>query len=263
MQIYAIGGGKADHPRMLEHYARIVELARIAAQGSAPRMALLPTAHRNGLHSALSFRPFLRDHFTKIGCEVAEILIGDVAPHEREHSNAEIRETLERAHALYVLGGDTRYLLNAVRARNLETMIEERARSGLVLTGSSAGAIWLSSRCISDSEAYQNPLQWSYITLEGLGLLPFFVNVHDNQGVREGLAQPVDRSKHFEACLVRSEATVGLAIDNFVALHIVDGRCRVAGARSDDGAYILRTEAGQVARTKIEGELDLQSLSSA
>jgi dipeptidase E len=137
--------------------------------------------------------------FTKRGCTVNEILIGDVLPGEREMSVDEVNHLLKNSDALFVLGGDTRYMLDVITARSLGQLFINSLESGKLFSGTSAGAIWLAEVAMSDSEKFAKPVDWSFIMLKGLGVLPFLMTVHDDQGVAGGVSEVMwfNRSGHF------------------------------------------------------------------
>jgi len=256
--VYGIGGGNPADPRMLEHYSRIVDLARASISGRRePRIALLPTAHHNGTHAKLTFRKFIADRFTEIGCRCREILLGDVPAGEKATSNADVEEILSQSDALYVLGGDTRYLLNVLSDRDLISVFHKHFESGLILSGSSAGLIWLADVCMSDSESFSEPEGWRFVMIDGIGIIPMAVNAHDNQGVSDGVLPGITRMKQFEMQLRKIPDTTGLAVDEFAALEIRDGKCKVRSHQENTGAYLLAVIDSRIRRRKIEGEVNL------
>lgn len=256
-KLYCMGGGKALDPRMIEHYSHTVDLTRESISSGEPRIAILPTARRNGLMSRLTRGHEVAQEFTARGCEVNEILIGEVPPGEREMSDAEVSSLLESSDALFVLGGDTRYLLQMLEARNLQPMFLEALRAGKLFSGSSAGTIWLADQAMSDSESFTMPVDWNFIMLKGLGVLPFVMNVHDDQGVATGVARQVVRREQFELEFLKLQNTPGLAIDEFVGLEIRNGVCTVRSPSPEKGAYLLANDGGFILRRRIEGTLDL------
>ena len=260
---YGIGGGKPDDPRMLPHYQRVAAIAASRAVSEKPLIAILPTAHRNGLHPALTYRAFIVETFENLGCATIEILIGDVPRGESPFTHDEVAEVLTNASALFVLGGDTRYLLEICRNQDFTPVFRNAFSSGLPFCGSSAGCIWISRISMSDSEWFETPDSWRYIMINGLGFVPLCLNVHDNQGVREGLNPSRARRKAFERMFMDSGENFAIAIDEFVALEFHDGALKVVGTDFGRGAYVIRRSGGDVRREPFTGnmkDVDLDSL---
>jgi peptidase E len=255
--LYCIGGGKSLDERMIEHYMHTIDLAREISGATPPKIAVLPTARRNGTLQTLPRGAGVTKEFTKRGCTVNEILIGDVLPGEREMSDGEVNHLLKISDALFVLGGDTRYMLDVIAARCLAPLFINYLESGKLFSGTSAGAIWLAESAMSDSEKFVKPADWRFIMLKGLGVLPFTMTVHDDQGVAGGVSEGVVRREEFERQLLASGNRPGLAIDEFVGLEIRNGQCTVRSPSAEKGAYVLAKDNGSIIRKKIEGIVNL------
>ncbi len=119
--IYGMGGGKMSDDLMAGHYPRIVNLAQAQFTPEKTQIAIVPTAHFNGTNGRLGrgFMDFTVDTFEGLGCDTEQILIGDLPAGQRETRTEDIEQILDKAHAVFVLGGDTRYLLKVVRDRGL------------------------------------------------------------------------------------------------------------------------------------------------
>ncbi len=234
-QLYLIGGGHNQDPRMKVHHLNIRDLAQQASGPEVPRIALLPTAHHNGLFpEKLPHRDFIHQRFIDLGCEVEEIIIGTPRHQETTHTPEQVSQIIDHSHVIFVLNGDTRYLLQQCLDQNLNQVFINAYQNGKILAGSSAGCIWVGESCMSDSLAYDRPDNWHYISLQGLGIIPAILNAHDNQGVRPGLNPPVPRSQHFDQLLSNSDhSQEGIAIPEFTALHL-----------TDDQVHIITTEPG-------------------
>ena len=101
--------------------------------------------------------------------------------------------------------------------------------------------------------------------LDGLGFVPLCLNVHDNQGVREGLNPSHARRKAFEKMFLNSGENFAIAIDEFVALELHDGALQVVGTDFDRGAYVIRRSGDEVHREPFTGnmkDVDLDTLVS-
>ncbi|MDH3492406.1 MAG: Type 1 glutamine amidotransferase-like domain-containing protein [Acidobacteriota bacterium] len=258
---YGIGGGDMRHANMAIHYPRIVELAREQAGREGVRVSILPTAHLNGTNKKMGrgWMDFIVEQFERLGCEVCNIFIGDLLPDQKPVSNKEVVTILDNSDAVFVLGGDTQYLLEVVRDRELVKPFLDAYERGTVFAGSSAGLIWFSKYCMSDSESFHEDA-WNYIMLEGLGVLPLAVNVHDNGTVPEGIIDRRSRREQFEERFLEIVDTPGLAVDEMVGIEVVEGICKVRTADRSIGAEILINEGGVVRRKKMDGAVEIDLL---
>jgi peptidase E len=235
------------------HYDAIVALAREARVTRDVRLAILPTARRNRTSPRLGPWDDISRQFAERGCEVIDILVGDVPAGQREMDRGEVEAMLARADLLFVPGGDTRYLLEILRSQDLEGIFRSAIEAGLVTAGSSAGTLWLAERGMSDSESFTAEGPWQFIMVEGLAVLPYTINVHDNAGRGGGCASPRTRREQFEdRFLAEKPERLGLAIDEFAALEVRGRRGGVRSPSSGIGIDLLRrTEAG-IERRRIE-----------
>lgn len=255
---YGIGGGDMRHKRMQIHYPRVVELAKRQFGREKPSITILPTAHLNGTNKKMGrgWMDFIVEKFEQLGCEVRNIWIGDLLPEQEPTPAATVFEILETSDAVFVLGGDTQYLLRVVRASGLGDAFMDSYNRGTVYAGSSAGLIWFSKYCMSDSESFHKD-DWNYIMLEGLGVFPLVINAHDNGDVPEGIIDKRSRKRQFEERFLELESIPGLAVDEMAAIEVTDGICRLKTAHESIGAKILLNERGRVRRRMIGYEMEI------
>ncbi|MGT2949348.1 Type 1 glutamine amidotransferase-like domain-containing protein [Streptococcus devriesei] len=89
-----------------------------------------------------------------------------------------VREKLAQASCLYISGGNTFYLLQELKRKNLLPLIRERINQGMVYVGESAGAI-IASNDISYSQIMDDKSLTSDLTdYAALGLVDFSVLPH-------------------------------------------------------------------------------------
>ncbi len=259
--IYGIGGGKMGDPRMAGHFRRIVDLAKTRSGAGRPLVAVVPTAQFNGTHPKIGRGniDLAIDRFRSLGCDTRQIRMGEVPAGQSETPDREIRDILARSHAVFVLGGDTRHLLDVVRKRGLVPAFVGALHDGRVMAGTSAGFIWLTRRCMSDAESF-HAATWRYVMLEGLGVLPVAGNAHDNGPVPEGLVPRVSRREQFEENFARLGDLPGIAVDEFAAIEVRDFRCRPRSPDPAVGVHVLVNGPGGIARRKMAPgtELDLR-----
>ena len=241
--IYGMGGGMMSDERMAGHYPRIVDLAQAQFTNVKPQIAIVPTAHFNGTNAKLGrgFMDFTVDTFAGLGCDTEQILIGDVPAGQRETRTADIELILDKSHAVFVLGGDTRYLLEVVRDRGLDATFAATIAQGKVMAGTSAGFIWLTKQCMSDAESFHKD-EWRYVMLEGLGVLPVAGNAHDNGAIPDGLIPQVSRREQFEKQFMLLGELPGIAVDEFAAIEVRNHLCQVRSSDPAIGHMYWRTE---------------------
>jgi len=250
--IYGMGGGKMSDPRMTDHYQRIVDLAKAQFGIETPQVAIIPTAQFNGTHSKLGRgnMDFIAERFRSLGCDTQQILIGALPAGQSETWDSDIQNILRNAHTVFVLGGDTRYLLKVVRDRGLVSTFESIFHDGKVMAGTSAGFIWLTKHCMSDAESFHSN-QWRYIMLQGLGILPVAGNAHDNGPLPEGLVPQVSRREQFAGYFAQLGELPGIVVDEFAAIEVRNFMCQPRSPDPAIGACVLANGAKGVARRKI------------
>jgi len=253
---YGIGGGSHTDHRMLRHHEEIVKIAQLKSLSKKPTILLMPAAHHNGIHPDLNQRQFYKNRFTELGCNILEVLIGGVLHGETEDSDEIIHQKLDASHCLFVLGGDTQLLLKLIHARNLKGLFTDFYHNGLPFAGTSAGCIWFSKECMSDSEFFHTPEKWKYIMLSGLDLLPA-MNVHDNQGIREGDISQIPRDRQFDAFMQKRDGGKALAIDEFAAICVTNNEQLEVISFDNSGVQIVSSSSGNVYRERIAKSINL------
>ena len=250
--IYGMGGGKMNDPRMTDHYQRIVDLAKDQFGIETPQVAIIPTAQFNGTHAKIGRgnMDFIAERFRSLGCDTQQILMGHVPAGQFEAGDSDIQNILRNTHAVFVMGGDTRYLLEVVRGKGLVATIESIIHDGKVMAGTSAGFIWLTKHCMSDAESFHAD-QWRYIMLQGLGILPVAGNAHDNGPLPEGLVPQVSRRQQFEGYFAQLGDLPGIVVDEFAAIEVRNFMCQPRNSDPAIGAYVLANGPNGVARRKI------------
>jgi len=259
--LYLLGGGKMSDPRMTDHYPRIVDLAAAQFGSQRAQVAIIPTAHFNGTHSKMGrgYMDFTVETFRGLGCDTHQILMGAVSAGQSETRDGDIKEILSKSHAVFVLGGDTRYLLEVVRDKGLVSTFEATIQDGKVMAGTSAGFIWLTKHCMSDAESFHSN-EWRYVMLQGLGILPVAGNAHDNGPIPEGLIPQVSRREQFEAHFAQLGELPGIVVDEFAAIEVRNFMCQPRSSDPAIGAYVLANGENGIARRKVDPgtEVDLR-----
>ena len=143
-----------------------------------------------------------------------------------------------RHDVIYVGGGNTRNMLLLWRAWGLDAALRAAYERGVVLAGSSAGALCWFRNGVTDSYPGR------YAALRCLGWLPGSFCPHFDS---EAKRRPVYRE------LVRSSALPGgYAADDNVGLHYIDERLhRIVASRGKRYAHHLVPRAGELRETKL------------
>ena len=131
--------------------------------------------------------------------------------------------------AIYISGGNTKNLLALWKAWNLETILLNAWRQGVVLSGSSAGAICWFEQCSSDF------IPGEFNPLDGLGTLPGSCCPHFEPA-------SVRRASYLE--MVQSgRLKPGFGVSDRATLHYVDGALAETLVEGD-AAGVFRVEPG-------------------
>ncbi|HKG01901.1 MAG TPA: peptidase E [Conexibacter sp.] len=227
-QILAMGGGgftmEPDNPA-LDDFA--LSLVRVPE----PRILFLPTASGDPTAQITSFYA----RFARRASATHLSLF-------RRHGSARsLEDIVLEQDVIYVGGGSMRNLLAIWRAHELDGLLVEAWRRGIVLAGLSAGAMcWFSGGVTRSS----GPLE----VIGGLGLLPGSFTVHAD-------GEP-ERLPVWLAAVRSGELPGGWAADDGVGLLFRgDGLERVVASRPGAVAQRADAVAGELVRSRIEPEL--------
>ncbi len=151
----------------------------------------------------------------------------------------EIRRLVDAQDVIYVGGGSTANLLAVWRLHGVDEVVRRAYERGVVLVGISAGALcWFEGGVTDSLGPALAPL------CDGLGLLSGTFCPHFD-------SEP-DRRGAYHRFIREGRLGAGLAADDGVALHFVDGRlAEVVADRRDVLAYSVAAEGGAVAEERI------------
>ena len=206
------GGGFSMDDARLDQY--IIEQAPV----SQPKICFLPQAGaEDDFYIVRFYRAFL-----DLGCAPSHLSL--FRPH-----TADIVDFLLSQDVIYVGGGNTKSLLALWREWELDAILRRAWQQGTMLAGVSAGAICWFEQGLTDSIHNQlNPLPC-------LGYLTGSCAPH-----YDGEEQ---RRPRFHELVASGEMPPGYGIDDYAALHFVDGELhRVVASR--EGAQAYRVECG-------------------
>jgi dipeptidase E len=225
MNIIAIGGGSLKKKQTLPIDRYIVKLAG----KKRPRALFIPTASGDPQDYCESFN---RVYGALLGCRTDHLLL-----YGRPEDRTGAARKIASADVIYVGGGNTLRMMKMWRRFGIDRMLIRAGRRGAVLAGLSAGAICWHAWGHSDSRSYSGRKHWAYIKVRGLGLCPGLYCPHlDGE----------KRYASFKAMVVR-ERLVGIACDNFAAIHYGDAGVKCIASRPKARVHVYTASDGQVA----------------
>jgi peptidase E len=140
-------------------------------------------------------------------------------------------ELLARQDLIYVSGGSTANMLAVWRVHGIERLLAEALDRGTILYGSSAGGICWFESGLTDSLSFDGTLR---PLTNGLGLLAGSHAPHFDRP---------DRRDVYEAMVADGRLHDGVGIDDFAAVHYVDGHIHdVIATRPDATAYAVTSD---------------------
>ncbi len=224
MNIIAIGGGSLKKGLTFPLDRAIVNLTK----KKHPRALFIPTASEDDEEYCAAFE---RIYGKRLGCRVDQLLL-----YRRPGDRKLAAKKIKAADLIYVGGGNTLRMMRFWRRLNIDRMLVQACREGTVLAGLSAGAICWHAWGHSDSRAYSGKKDWDYIKVRGLGLQPGLYCPHlDGE----------KRAKSFKAMVAR-DRMVGIACDEFAAIHYTDKGARCLSCRPNARVHLYLPERTRV-----------------
>lgn len=194
---------------ILNHIISLVE------DKSEMKAVFLPTACRDSRDDEETVRSyFIRHGFKKC---TSLYLTDETVTDEY------IKETILSASVIYADGGNLKFLLETWRKRKADLYLTEAYNKGVVIAGQSSGAMCWCKR------GYDNcGLDGRYMFLDGLGFIPYILCPH------------FEDWQHFTEN-VKMQELDGIAVDNDIAISIVDGEYTVvdSGRNPKHSAFYL------------------------
>ncbi|HUI45616.1 MAG TPA: peptidase E [Nitrospirota bacterium] len=224
MDIIAIGGGSL---KKKETFAIDKYIAKLTGR-SSPRALFLPTASIDS-----------EDY-----CEVFDHIYGDLLKCRTDHlllyrrpgDRAAAARKIKSADLIYVGGGNTLRMMKLWRRFGIDKLLVNAGQEGTVLAGLSAGAICWHEWGHSDSRAYSGKKDWDYIKVRSLGIRPGLYCPHlDSE----------KRYASFRKMVVRDKM-IGIACDNFAAIHYDDSDATCITSRRKARVHIYKYANGKI-----------------
>jgi dipeptidase E len=229
LKIMAIGGGAPSGAS-----APAIREALSMADADRPSALIVPTAKRT--------QEAYNTSVTKTGTFLRDMGLRAISLHlfGEDLDTKEGAEKIESADFIYTAGGDTKYLMEYLHNRELDTLITKRALAGeVVLAGVSAGAILPMTWGHSDSLSYRPETAdtWDYIPVAGLGIVPTAITPHFNTSNERHGARS---AKFIEMLSSRPGDRHTFGIDNLAAMRVVNGE--VTQFQSDPDHFVHSVE---------------------
>jgi dipeptidase E len=139
-------------------------------------------------------RTYIETHKEMMGKEGYDFEELDI---EGKNEN-ELRELLEEKNTIYVEGGNTFYLLKAVRESGFDKVIKDLIKKGVAYIGSSAGSYIMCPTI--EMSTWKKPGEekdrFGVIDLTALNLVPFLIKAHYNPEQKEFLKEKIAGAKY-------------------------------------------------------------------
>ena len=240
MNIIAIGGGSLIKRQTFAIDRYIVYLLST----KSPNALFIPTASGDANDYCDAF-----DHVygSMLGCTTNHLLL-----YKRPGDRIVAAEMVRNADLIYVGGGNTLRMMKMWRRCGIDKLLIYAGQRGTVLAGLSAGAICWHEWGHSDSRAYSGKKEWSYIKVRSLGLCRGLYCPHlDSE----------KRHTSFKAMVAR-ERMLGIACDDFTAIHYNDSGATCIAAKKNRRVHIYNPVNGHIARRSFENgeKIDLVGL---
>ena len=194
---------------------------------SNPAVCFVPTASGDSAGYIQAFYAA----YSQLDCRPSHLMLFDRTP--------DLRSLIQAQDVIYVGGGNTKSMLALWREWGLTELLEKAWRDGVVMAGVSAGAICWFEQGLTDSYAEE------LAVLDCLGFVPGSCSPHyDGE---------VDRRPSYHRVLKKGAAKTGYAMDDGVALHLIDGDIHAAvSSRPNARAYRVAAVDGRVVEEPLE-----------
>ena len=209
-KLICIGGGEIPRIKngiQLPYETKEIdeEIVRLS-QKQNPKLLFIGTASSNSYDYFL----VIKELFEKLGCSVSNL---DLL---KENLDMEqVKEDILNTDIIYVGGGNTKFMLEKWRTLGVDNLLLEAYNKGIVCSGLSAGSYcWF---------------KYNYNLLEGIGIVNAVNCVHYEQKDME------TKNKFYN--VIKEKGLDGIALENCVALEIIDGEMKIIKSDSSKNAY--------------------------
>lgn len=209
-KLVCIGGGEIPRIKngiQLPYETREIdeEIVKISEKEN-PKLLFIGTASSNSYDYFL----VIKNIFEKLGCNVSNL---DLLKNDLDMEN--VKENILNTDIIYVGGGNTKFMLEKWSDLGVDKLLLEAYNKGIVCSGLSAGSYcWF--KC-------------NYDLLEGIGIINAVNCVHYEQ------KDCGARKKFYN--VIKEKGIDGIALENCVALEIIDGRMKIIKSNKERNAY--------------------------
>ena len=185
--------------------------------GKIKRVLFVPFA----LHDQTAYAARVRAHFVTMGYELDSV-----------HASRDMKESVERAEAVFIGGGNTFRLLKSLYDFDLVDAIRRRVEDGMPYMGASAGSNVASPtiRTTNDMPIVGPP------SFEALGLVPFQINPHYRDPIPGSTHMGETREERIIQFLEENETPV-IGLREGALIRVENGSCELRGI---SGARLFR-----------------------
>lgn len=227
-QIIAIGGGgfsilsKPNAPRSIEHYF-LEQTAK-----PKPRILFIPAASGESREYIINFY----QAFSRFDCLPNHLSFF-------KPPTADLESFILDFDAIYVGGGNTKSMLALIREWKVDEYLKKAYEHGIVLGGVSAGSICWFDQGVTDS------IPGALTALPCLGILSGSNCPHyDGE---------LERRPAYHKLLLENKISAGIAIDDHVAVHFVNGKIQeIVKTNPKANAYRVSIQGNTITEEKIE-----------
>jgi len=232
--IIAIGGGEIGRPGYKNETFKIDQ--EIISQSGKKKQKLLfiPTASGDADGYIDSVYKYFGGKFK---CKVSVLSLT-----KNTYSKAQLKEIILNTDIIYVGGGNSLKMMKLWRKLGVDKLLLEAYSKGVVMSGLSAGSICWFRYGNSDSARFGKNKKASMIKVKALGILPFLHCPHyDVEVGREASLKE----------MMKKTTGIAIAIDNCVAIEVVDGNFRILRSKKTANAYRVYWDKGCYFKEKI------------
>ena len=137
-------------------------------------------------------------------------------------SESELRDILSKKELLYVEGGNTYYLMKAIRESGFEKVIKELLPKSLIYVGGSAGSYVCCPTIEMATWKHQDRNRFGVSDFTAMSLVPFLLSVHYKSEYRDLLKEKIIHAKYPVKILTDDQA-----------LLVKDGEVELVGNKNE------------------------------
>jgi dipeptidase E len=235
IKVVAIGGGQAGRMNR--------EVVRLTGKEN-PRGLFIPTASYDNLKYCWAAEDYFEEKF---GCKMRSLyLMGGFS------SRGEIEDKVFGSDFIYVGGGNTLQMMKLWRKYGVDNDLMEAARQGIVMAGTSAGAICWFNEGNSDSIIFRDKKRDPFVRVKGLGLINTMVCPHYSSKNK--------RRASLKRMIKRGGGSA-IALEDSSAIEVIGEGYRILKSSKEAKAYLVFREGQKVVEKELPSGRNLRPLS--